>query len=400
MKTTVWDVDVPNHIIFVGRNGKYSWQGNCSETSSRGPHVTQVIIDEACVGEAKSTGGSKSIRAARYQLSASTNSLLGLTSTAQFILGTFYHTWTHAEELGYKRYRWSIARHISESWWIVKDGIKVPNWRFIDEILYKDRDPNHWIPNVWWISVDDVRDFRTNSTDDEFLVEVLGGISKGSGLVFSRDDLNKCICDGKLYNEGGKECEECIPYSDSCPAMKAKTLTLPMISERMAGADFGDIAPNALTATGRREGKVYVLYSDERTGISTDETIGWIMEICTKYNIWEIYADPERGDMREALSARGLSTPHAWAGEGGGIKIKHVNNVKRHIERGSIFIPKKFNYLVQSLSELSYNEDGSIKKSNDHSFDSLMFAMIDYDVDDEDTNLYKSLSDRLITKIW
>lgn len=447
----VYCVTVPNHIIYVRRNGKPVWCGNsseqslkikeyidfwrdrsqeifyclqrsvmggnqparvesrwnsysrfpaCSETSSRGSHVTQLFIDEVSVGESKGKGGAKAVRSARYQLTASPDSLLGLTSTAHYILGTFYHTWTNAEELGYKTYRWSIARHKSEMWFI--GDTKKPNWAFIDEVLSKDRNPDNWTNNVWWITEDDIQDFRRNSTDDEFLVELLGGMSRGSGLVFSRDDLKTCICNGSMFTEDNKPCKECNPYTDQCPMLKKLNLTLSMISNRKAGVDFGEIAPNALTVVGKRGNIVFVLYSDERTGLTTDEILKWIDENCIQYNIYEIFADPENYSMREALENRSYSVPNVWAGgTGGNMKKAYVSNVKRYIEQRLILIPIKFNYLVESLNELSYEENGDIRKHNDHSFDSLMFSMVDYDIDDEGSDgFYKKIENRLTTRIW
>ena len=372
----------------------------CSETSARGSHVTQVIVDEVAVGEAKNKGGAKAVRSVRYQLTASSDSLMGLTSTAQYVLGTFFHTWVHYQELGYTRYRWAIARHISESWWI--GGTRTPNWQYIDEVLFKDKNPEHWIPNVWWMTDIDVKDFRKNATDDEFLVEVLGGMSRGSGLVYSREDLTHIICRGNLFTDNGKECEECHPYdSERCPMMKKLGLTLSMISDRKMGVDFGEVSPAAVTIVGRRSKIVFVLYSDERTGTSTEEMLDWIYDTADKYKIFEIFADPEERGMRQSIEARGYSTPNVWQNAAGGnAKRQYVNNVKRHVERHVIIVPIAFEYLVESIEELAYEEDGSVRKSNDHSHDSLMFSMVDFDVDEDEDGFYRNVKERLTTKIW
>jgi hypothetical protein len=382
------------------RWNSYSRFPACSETSARGSHVTQVIVDEVAVGEQKNKGGAKAVRSVRYQLTASADSLMGLTSTAQYILGTFFHTWTHYQELGYTRYRWSIARHISEAWYVA--GTKIPNWNYIDEILFKDKNPNHWIPNVWWMTDLDVKDFRKNATDDEFLVEVLGGMSRGSGLVYSREDLKYVICRGNVFTEDGTECEECHPYDpEKCPMMKKLGLTLSMISDRKMGVDFGEVSPNAITVVGRRNKIVFVLFSDEQTGLSTEEMLNWVHDTAVKYQIYEIFADPEERGMRQSIEARGYSTPNVWANvAGGNAKRAYVSNVKRHVERHIIIIPVAFEYLVESTEELAYEEDGSIRKMNDHSHDSLMFSMVDFDVDEDEDGFYKNTKERLTTKIW
>lgn len=345
----VYCVEVPNHIIFVRRGGKCYWSGN---------------------------------------------------STAQYILGTFYHTWVKAEQLGYKRYRWSIARHIDDDKWF-KKGTREPNWDYIDTVLYKDTNPDHWIPNVWWQTKEDIRDFRLNSSNDEFLVEVLGGMSKGSGLVFSREDLRACICNGSKFTDDGEPCDECNPYSDKCPMMKKLKITKDMISERKAGVDFGDISPNALTIVGRRGKIVFVLYSDERTGLSSEEVLNWIEKTCKKYNVYEIFADPEARSMREALEYRGFSTPNIWSMAGGSqAKKAYVNNVKRFIEQHRLIIPMAFTFLVNSLNGLSYDEGGNIRKKDDHSFDSLWESMVDYIPDEDESAFYKEVKERIIEKIW
>jgi len=370
------------------RWGSYARFPACSETAARGPHVTQVIIDEVCVGESKSSGGALAIRSARGQLTSSAESLLMYTSTAQYIFGTFFNTWRKAEKLGFKKYRWSVGRYYDEEQWFMP-GTKEPNWNLIDTLLYKDRDPKHWKSNVWWITDEDVKNYRINGTDDEFLVEVLGGISRGSGLVFSRDDLAEVICNGMKYREDGLECDECHPYDpERCPMMKAKELEIAMIGNRKMGVDFGEISPNAVTLMGERGEDVYVLFSDERTGSKTDEILQWIDDLAKEYSIFEIFADPEERAMRENIEGKGYSTPNLWAGGGGGKKNYYVTLLKRYIEQHRIFIPKKFTFLTNSLIELAYDTGGDIRKHNDHSFDSAIYACSDYDPDFDAGALY------------
>jgi hypothetical protein len=379
------------------RWNSYSRFPACSDSSARGPHVTQLLIDEVGVGEAKGKDGAKAVRSARYQLTSSPQSLMGYTSTAQYILGTFYETWEEADERGFTKYRWSVARHVSEKWY-GSDG--KPNWIYIDSILVKDKDPNNWVPNVWWCTQEDVIDYRKNSTDDEFLVEVLGGMSRGSGLVFGRDDLNSVFCDGRKYNNN-VECMECDPYTDNCPAMKVFNIKLSQISDREMGVDFGEVAPTAITVTGRRSGIVFVLYSDEQTGLSDREKLSWITSTAIKYNLEEILADPEERAMRNMLDEMGYIVPNIWANSaGGGAKRMYVSNVKRYVEKRHMFVPKKFDYLRKSVYGLGYDDRGNIMKRNDHSFDSLLYSMIYYDVVEDGGSFYDSIKGRRTTTIW
>lgn len=379
------------------RWGAYARFPACSDASARGPHVTQLLIDEVCAAEKKGKVGQDAIKSAKYQLVSSSKYLLGYTSTAQNVLGTFYDTWQKHEELQFKRYRWSIARHTSEMWF--KGGTKEPNWDFIDEILIKDKNPEHWVPTVWWVTQEDLEDLRRGATDNDFLVEVLGGISRGSGLVFGRDDLDACICDGRRFTEDGRECEVCDPYTSNCPMMKKLKLTLSMISNRKEGVDFGETSPSAVTVTGKRGKIVFVLYNDERTGERDTEISKWVTDTAKEWSIWEIMADPENRSMREGFEDAGYSAPHIWAGIPGDAKMYYVRNLKKFVEFHFLFIPKKFFYLTDSMKGLAYDDRSRIRKHNDHSFDSLLYAMVDYECDAYET-LLEMGEESVIKKMW
>jgi fructose-specific component phosphotransferase system IIB-like protein len=390
------------------RWGGYSRFPACSESSARGPHVTQLMVDEVCVGESKSKGGAMAVRSARGQLTSSPRSLLVYTSTAHYIFGTFYRTWRDYEKLGWKRIRWSIAKYYEDDKWYKKadekfvldqKNRKILNWNYIDTVLIRDRDPYHWISNVWWITDNDIQNMRRNQTDDEFLVECLGGISRGSGLVFSRADLRACICRGDKFTSNGEECVECNPYDPKkCPFMKKMGWDgISLITDRKVGVDFGEIAPNAVTVVGRIGKKVYVLYSQERIR-DTESVLRWIQDKATEYKIHQILADPESRAMRDALHNKGYSVPHLWGGGGGGKKEYYATNFKRFVEKHLLFIPMAFVQLETSLSELSYDNRGKIRKDNDHSFDSCMYGMSEYDVDAHGDSFWKT-KDRGVT-IW
>jgi len=367
----------------------------CSQTGARSPHVREVHIDEVCSGEGKSKEGAAAIEAAAYQTTSSPDPILGYISTAQLATGIFIKMWKNYKKLGYKRYRWSMARHISPKWFL-EDG-KTPNWDYVDTVLYKDKNPEHWISNVWWETTENIKNLRKRSSDDQWLVEILGGISKGTGLVFSREDLAACICDGSKWTENGKPCDECRPYTEYCPMMKKKGLELSMIGNRRVGIDFGDVAPNAMTVPGEREGIIYVLYSDERVGLRSEEVLNWVEEKLKQYHVWIVFADPEERMMLQILEDKGYSTPHIWKLGGGVKKHYYVQKTKRFIEQHKLFIPKKFTFLINSLSELSYDSSGNILKHNDHSFDSLIYSMIDYEPDV--INILPEISNKTIS-IW
>ena len=391
------------------RYNSYTRYPSCSETAARGPHVTQVIVDETCVGEAKGVGGSKAVKSARGQLMSSPESLLVYTSTAHYIFGITYETWRNYRRLGWKRHRWSTGRYYDDKLWFKTDkdgnfildesGNRVVNWDYVDSVLIKDRNPKHWKSNVWWIADEDIQNLRANSTNDEFLVESLGGISRGTGLVFSREDLRSIICDGREYTEDGSPCEYCQPYTENCPMMKKLGIHISQITQRKMGVDFGEVSPTAISVTGKYGKKVFVLYSEERTGLRVDEVLDWAdKEIGKKYNIWEIFADPEERSLRESLNYRGYSTPHLWQMGGGAKKNFYVIKLKRLVEQHRLVIPSAFTSLIDSLSELAYDEKGKIRKRNDHSFDSLLYATSDYGVEEEDDLIWRTT--RRDVRIW
>lgn len=374
----------------------------CSEVGSRGPHVSQVLIDEVCIGESKGKDGAKAIRSAPFQLTSSPAALLGYTSTAQFITGTFVNIWKNFKKLNYKRYRWSIAKYYDEGAWY-KKGTKEPNWDLIDTVLFKDRNPKHWLSNLWWIPDSTIQNLRRGTStrqslsDDEWLVEVLGGISRGTGLVFSRTDLEACICNGSKYTNDKNPCEECEPYTDKCPMMKKKELKLSMISNRKAGGDFGDPAPNALTIVGQRGKIIYILYSDERTGLRIDEVIDWFDKYCKKYKIFEIFADPSARGIIEGLENKEYSCPNIWRAGGGIKKNFYVVRYKRFIESHRFFIPIKFAFLIESLTGLSHDGKGGIQKHADHSFDSHLYSVVDYAPDEDTEAIWTEMKGKTIS---
>uniref|UniRef100_A0A6M3XMQ4 Putative homing endonuclease n=2 Tax=viral metagenome TaxID=1070528 RepID=A0A6M3XMQ4_9ZZZZ len=283
-----------------------------------------------------------------------------MSSTAHFIFGSFYDTWRNADRLGFRRYRWSIAKHISEA-----DEIssKDRNWDLLDNVLVKDRNPKHWKPAVWWITQDDIEMLREGSSNAEWLVEALGGISRGSGLVFSPKDLKSCIC-----NRCGDD-KECKPYQENyCKLIEEFKLgdKLQHITERKCGVDFGGRVPNAQVIVGRHGKMIFVLFADEVLGLSQDEVVDWIDKPCKKLKVWEIYADPEERGMVWILESKGYAMPELWAFGGGGMKKVFVSNAKRWIERHNAIIPKAFVKLIESLQQMAWNEKGKIIKHNDH----------------------------------
>ena len=257
-----WRVDVPilRVIIFKSlrginkkcisiRRSKCEFPA-CSPTAARGPHVNIVEVDEACEAEDKSEDGAKAVAAVQWQTTGKRDTIILLASTAHYIHGMFYEYMTKPE-YGYKIYRWAIAKHISGE----KDIMKV----------YTDKDPSHWVPNVWWITQEEIVKQRRKS-DEEWLCEALGGASMASGAVLRKSDLDVCIC--TICKETG-----CEPYKAGyCKLVElAQTGTeddpIKYIGERVSGFDYGvSEAPCALTIIGVKGNMVFVLFNGEEMG--------------------------------------------------------------------------------------------------------------------------------------
>jgi hypothetical protein len=272
-----------------------------------------------------------------------------MASTAHWVFGMFLETWRDYIRLGYKRYSWAIAKHISG---------KSP------EETFRDKDPKHWIPNVWWITTDFIEQLRRKSTDSTWLCECLGGISIAAGNVFPTDDLQSCVCDFCVKN--GKEC---FPYKDNhCiwAAVKKE------ITERNAGADFGKSSPNGFVIAGRRGfQKAFILFAKEIVGGTRDSDVRTEMEFYMRlYDTVVFIPDPANWSQGQAMEERGFTY----------YEIEPDNeeryfNAKRIVEQHMVIIPIAYQDLLKSIMNLVYDDKGNIVKINDHMADAFSYAL-------------------------
>jgi hypothetical protein len=347
---------------------------SCSATSVRGPHTHELIIDEQAAGESR--GKTKEIKAAIFQVSTSPDIHIIKSSTAQFIHGDFLHTWNNAERMGYKKYSWTIAKH--------KSGITDPYQ------VYQDMNMNNWESNVPWIPDLNIRILRNARSNDEWLVEALGGISRSSGLVFNPADIDSCICSRCLDLK-----KPCKPYKEGyCPIIQlnmqlegipVKKIPLSVkkalrkVGQRTEGIDWAKHAPCAYTATGKMKRIVFVLYSEEEVGATDDEKVKKGVDIARKWDIEIIRPDPREWAYNNAISAKGFAVHQLFTGERGDVeKGKMVFTLKRFVERHQLIIPCVFEDLIRSMRNASFDENGRIRKRDDHSFDSILYAVSYY----------------------
>ena len=338
----------------------------CSQLSSKGPHVNEVHIDECCAAEDKSEDGAKAVKSVMWQLTGKRVGRLILTSTADYVFGMFYEYLKNPKKYGFTVYQWGIAKHVS--------GKKPKE-------TYTDKDPTHWKPNVWWLTQDEIEKKRRTKSDEEWLSMALGGTSMASGAVFKKKDLDICICN---------LCNECEPYNwEKCKLCKMAKLgtqedPTKYILERMAGFDYGvSEAPCALTVIGRKGDVVFVLFNDEQLGLREDEKVSWIEEHMKEWKTWTLIPDPAASGkhLNEPLEDRGYAVYIIPEHE----KAERVFNVINFVEKHKIIIPKAFWYMTQSLRKLAW-KDNKIRKVEDHSFDTLQYALVDFRVE-EGTNV-------------
>lgn len=344
----------------------------CSTTAARGPHVNIVEIDEACEAESKSEDGAKAVAAVQWQLTGKRCSVLLLSSTVHYIFGKFYDYMKNPEKYGFQKvYRWSIAKHINGE----TDPYKV----------YTDKDPTHWIPNVWWVTRKEISDKRKSKSDEEWLCEALGGASMASGAVFKKGDLDVCIC---------SLCENCEPYNwKECKLVKLGELgteedSTKYIIDRQSGFDYGySDSPCSLTVIGRKGDVIFVLFNDEQLGMRDTEKPDWIDSTCKQYKTYTFIPDPNAAGkhLNEPLEEKGYAVYIIAEQE----KTVRVSKAINFIERHKIIIPKAFWYLTASLRKLAWDKNGKIRKIDDHSFDSLCYSMDGFEVEESGESIFE-----------
>jgi len=156
---------------------------------------------------------------------------------------------------------------------------------------------------------------------------------------------------------------------------------LKKISERYEGIDWGRNAPHAFTLVGRLKGIVYVLFNEELVGVRDEEALKMAEDLAKLWDIEIILPDPAQYPFNNQLIERGLTVYQLFTQYGGQEKLRYVSNAIRHFERKIIFIPQKYEKLIRSIRTLSYDSKGKIRKKNDHSWDSLIYGLSEYQED-------------------
>lgn len=367
----------------------------CSPTSTRGKHVREVIIDEQAAGE--EAGGEKYIRAFTWQASTSEDLKIIRSSTPHYVHGDFLKIWNDYKKLGYKRYRWAVARHNS--------GELDPY------LIYEDSNPYNWFSNVPWSSDKTIQMLRRNKSNEEWLAEALGAFSRASGLVFNPLDITACVCSRCL--DIGQPCkpfkeEHCpvIQYYMQLEGLPEKQIPLSTrkalmkVKQRVMGIDWGHVAPDAYCVVGKFRNTAFVLHQMETTGQNDEEKIQVATEFGKTWGTEILRPDPREWAYNNELANIGFAVHELFAFEGGSEKKEYIHTLKKFVERHLLVIPVAFEDLIRSLMNLSYDDKGRIRKKDDHSFDSLLYALSYYGevMDNPLLNLPKSK--RQGVKLW
>jgi len=332
----------------------------CSEAAVRGPHVNEVQIDEACTAEAQGIEGQEATEAIDWEVTGRRDTYVWMTSTSHWLLGRFFEIYTEPEKFDFKRYIWSIAKHISGK----------PAY-----VMYQDKNPKHWKPAVWWVTETDIQKLRKRKSNEKWLCEALGRASLASGAIFKQTDLKVVIC--PLCDE-----EDCEPYKwGKCKLIEIFKLgdeenPTRFIVDRRSGFDYGDPAPCALIIGGRKGKRVFILYAGERKGMASKELIFWIDNKLTVWKTEEFNPDPSIGGkwVSELLDEKGYSIRMLDEGA----KEERVQIVKNIVEKHNMIVPPAYWNLTRSMKVAHRDKRGKVAKYNDHSFDGLCYLCVDW----------------------
>lgn len=317
----------------------------CTEKSASGEHGF-VLLDEASKAE-RTLSGRRAIESILGQILEKKTKLV-ITSTCDCILGMFYKIVQKPKKYGFKLFQWDILRHISG---------ESPRKHFTD------KNPENWFikEDCPWISLEKIRKLRQLKSDNWFMINLLGGLTVGSGNIFDQKDLDNSI----------------LPFD----IKKLK------FSEIRMGLDLGFSAkydPTFLVVVGFAEGRAWCLYAEQKqTPKITNALDEWIIPIAKQYQCWEIYVDPSASSkpIVALLEGKGFVCPSIRDLEP--TKEARIQNVVSLSEKKRLRIHSEYcEPLIRSLRSVYYDaETGKVAKVNDHGLDALCYALVTVPLD-------------------
>jgi hypothetical protein len=309
----------------------------------RGPHVDNLMIDEACEAD------DQLVKDAMPMVNTSESPLIIMTSTFHKIFGIFQETWDKAPELGYVRFSWDIfdvCRTFNPEIWKNEDfNREIPDFQDLKKLAAgRTGSSEGWVPvlNV-------VQAWREKPTLDWFLVEYMGTRPSAAGLVLRPEDVEAAEID----------------------AMEKMRYNYITGAERILGIDWGFSSMTSVVDVFKHADDVKVLvdnknYVQVRSEIIIEDVVAKVKKGGHKV----IYADSagkfENVALQYALTKARLSCMVVEVNFGTD-KVEMLGNLRAHFERRKFKFPAEFIQAKWQLKRYRYAE-GTDKpiKQDDH----------------------------------
>jgi hypothetical protein len=319
-----------------------AFYSSCSTKASKSPHPNLLIIDEMCEGE-KEPQGAEAVEAAFGEITQ-INSRCIMLSTADYLNGKFYEFWVNRDKYPrVQRFQWSVVQH--------KLGNPINH--------YTDGNLENWSvkSDITWMDNTKLRELRNMHDNNWFLVNILAGLSVGSGNVFQAKQLKT------------------IDFS-LIPNLKFEEVRM--------GVDLGFSVsrdPTAIIVLGIANGKAWIIFYEEVNMDSFPDLTEHLTEIAQEYKVERIFFDPSASSKPYISFMNSKDYDAPLVSDFMPTKEERVANLINVVERGKILFDEDCERLVNSLKALHYLRGSrEIAKVNDHGFDALCYALCDLDL--------------------
>ena len=201
-----------------------------------------------------------------------------------------------------------------------------------------------------YLPIEELDKAKEEIPEDRFAQEYLADFRKTEGLVYPEFDRDRHV---------------------------VKELPEIMISEWIAGVDFGYTNPTAIVKMGIDQDHNYWI-TDE--WYKTQQTNPQIIEAIGRMGINAVYPDPEAPDKIQELQNAGINCREVVKGKDS--VINGINKVRELFKQGKIKILNSCGNLIWELETYRYpdkkpdkNENELPIKENDHAVDAMRYAL-------------------------
>jgi len=324
-----------------------------TEKQTRSPHVGSktrggaLVIDEECEAE------EKVVRSAIPVVNTAHPSAIIRSSTFHKAYGTFQDTWDYADKKGYTQYEWDIfdvAEKCKDSCDLAVDSVSGERGCILKKYC---EDKAHF--SEGWVKIEEIRQERREMTDEEFIIELMGGKPSSAGLIYPPADLKR--------------------------ATVFRTFELQPRGAVAVGIDWGFEGETSILL-------VQEQYSEEkkkkvRRVISADvyshtkaEEIYDELEVVSKDFSIPIYADKSHSFQNNSLEELGANIFIVSFAK---FKDYGIQNIKKMLEDGILEIPEEFEYFLKQMRKYRKDENtGKPIKKWDHGPDALLCACMHF----------------------